>query len=150
MKFQKIRIKESIEGILEIIKVSFEGFYSKERIFNKLKGKKYWIYVAKDNGKIVGFKIWYEENPEKIYSWLGAVHPDYRKRGIATKLMEIQLKSAKKLGYKIIEVKTHKGHPEMLNFLKKEGFIETKRDKNHWGDEREAIFFEKKISKTLK
>lgn len=143
MKFKEIKLNNAIEEILEVSKVSFEEPYSKEKILKRLKDKKYWIYVAENKGKIIGFKIWYEDSPKKIYSWLGAVSPDYRRKGIATKLMKIQLNQAKGLGYQLIEVKTHKGHPEMLSFLKKEGFKETKRDPHHWGHNKEAIFFEK-------
>jgi ribosomal protein S18 acetylase RimI-like enzyme len=147
MEFKEAELKGTINDILKIAKVSFTGFYDKERIFQRLKGKKYWIYVAKDKGKIVGFKIWYEDSPKKIYSWLGAVHPDYRRKGISTKLMKIQFNQAKKLGYQIVEVKTHKGHSEMISLLNKEGFKETKRDSNHWKESlnKEAIYFEKGI-----
>ena len=145
MKFEESNLENAINGILNIAKYSFTKFYSKEKIINKLKGKKYWIYVAKENNKIIGFKIWYELSPNKIYSWLGAVHPNYRREGMATKLMKIQFKVAKDLGYKVVEIKTHIGHPEMLKMLEKEGFIENKRDPNHWGNGKEAIFFEKNL-----
>jgi len=149
MKFEEANLKNDIESILNIGKHSFTKFYSKEKIIKKLEGKKYWVYVAKEGNKIIGFKIWYELNPNKIYSWLGAVHPDYRKRGIATKLMKIQFKIAKELGYDVIEIKTHIGHPEMLKMLEKEKFKEIKREPNHWGNGKEAIFFEKDLAKTL-
>ena len=145
MEFQEAKIEDVINGILEVVKASFSEVYSKEEIFKRLEGKKYWIYVAKTGENIVGFKIWYELNPNKIYSWLGAVHPNYRRKSIATKLMKIQFDLSKNLGYKIVEVKTHKGHPEMLNLLKKEGFKETKRDPDHWGNGKEAIFFEREV-----
>lgn len=149
MKFEESNLEEVIDDILSVANSSFKRFYSKERIFKKLNGKKYWVYVVKEGNKIIGFKIWYELSPNKIYSWLGAVHPDYRKKGIATKLMKIQFKIAKELGYGVIEIKTHVGHPEMLKMLEKEGFKEIKREPNHWGNGKEAIFFEKDIAKTL-
>lgn len=37
----------------------------------------------------VGFKIGYELDENKYYSWLGAIDTTYRKRGIASKLMEL-------------------------------------------------------------
>ena len=144
MEFKQVEIDEGIEGILEIAKLSFEKFYPKEKIYNQLKDKKYWIFVAIEKGKIIGFKIWYEEKSH-IYSWLGAVHPDYRRKGVATELMKIQFRISKENGYKQIIVKTHIGHPEMIEFLEKEGFTKFKTDKNHWNNGRDALFFKKII-----
>jgi ribosomal protein S18 acetylase RimI-like enzyme len=91
----------------------------------------------------VSFSRFYPK--EKIYSWLGAVLPEYRRKGVATKLMKILFIQAKKGGYKIVEVKTHKGHPEMISLLRKEGFKKTKVEKNHWGIGKDAIFYEKNL-----
>ena len=145
MDFRKVKLENVIDGILEVAKLSFNKFYSKEKIYDRLKDKKYWIYVAEDKGKIIGFKIWYEDPSIKIYSWLGAVHPNYRRKGIATKLIRIQFDMAKKMGYEIVQVKTHDGHPEMISLLSKEGFAQTKIDQDHWGIGKDALFYEKRV-----
>jgi ribosomal protein S18 acetylase RimI-like enzyme len=145
IEYKEIKIEEGIDKVQNIMRSSFENPYSKEKVLEKLEGKKYWLYVAVDGRKTIGFKLWYEDADKQIYSWLGAVMPEYRRKGIAKKLMGIQLEVSKLSGYKLIKVKTHKGHPEMMKFLNKEGFKEVKREPNHWGQGKEAIFYEKKI-----
>lgn len=145
MEYKKVNLKNSLKKLHELMKIIFDSPYPKEKIIARLKGKKYWIYVAEDNMKIVGFKIWYEESPRKIYSWLGGVHPNYRRQKIATKLLQIQFEVAKKEGYKVVELKTHEGHPEMIAFVEKEGFKKTKVKKDYWGQGKDAIFYEKKV-----
>lgn len=140
--YKETTLGESLDDIQRIGKLVLEHFYSNEKILERLKGKKYWIYFAKDGEKIVGFKIWYEEDKKGIYSWLGGVDPNYRMQGIATELMELQFKISMEKGYSKVMLKTHKGHPEMLQLLKKKGFKQVKIDQDHWGKGLDAIFFE--------
>ncbi len=51
---------------------------------------------------------------------------------------------ARKKNYSKIKLKTHEGHPEMIALCKKFGFVEVKREENHWKgiNDKEAIFFE--------
>lgn len=144
MKYLQTTLEKDLQGILDVAHVSFHGFYDPDKLLKRVDNKKHWIYVAKDEDKIVGFKIWYEDNNEQIYSWLGAVHPDYRKNGIASHLIDIQLELSKRLGYSKIKLKTHEGHPEMITLCHKKGFIEVGREPHHWKDtiDKEAIFFE--------
>lgn len=81
---------EIIAGIQELYSEVFGGekdFLARElpRKTNPL------VIVALDEGKVVGFKIGYErDNSRTFYSWLGAVHPAYRRQGIASTLMRQQ------------------------------------------------------------
>ena len=54
----------------------------------------------------------------------------------------MQFDLAKSLGFSKVKLKTHEGHPEMINLCRKLGFRETGRDPNHWGRGLDAIFFE--------
>ncbi len=144
MKYIQTTLEQDLEGILSVAHSSFSEFYNSDKLLKKVADKKYWLYVAKDEDKIVGFKIWYEDNSGQIYSWLGAIHPDYRENGIASHLIDIQFELSKRLGYSKITLKTHEGHPEMIALCNKKGFVETKREPHHWKEtiDREAIFFE--------
>lgn len=48
------------------------------------------VFSAYDGQDLVGFKVGYATAYNRYYSWLGGVHPDYRRRGIARCLMERQ------------------------------------------------------------
>lgn len=131
----------NIQGILDVAQASFSHFYSSEQLFARLQDKRSWVYVASVGERIVGFKIWYEQEGQ-IFSWLGAVHPEYRRRGIASELMRRQISESKAEGYSQITLKTHIGHPEMIELCNKFGFRLIKGDPRHWGDERTALFYE--------
>jgi ribosomal protein S18 acetylase RimI-like enzyme len=59
--------------------------------------------LALHNDEVIGFKIGYELNSTKFYSWLGGVHNSYRQKGIASKLMNLQHLLLNKSNYKIVK-----------------------------------------------
>lgn len=65
-----------------------------------------------------------------FYSWLGGVHNQYRKHGIASTLMEKQHQFLKEKGFKLVQTKTMNRWRKMLILNIKHGFdvIETYTD----------------------
>ena len=53
------------------------------------------------------------------------VHPDCRRLGIATKLLQAAKIEALKLGYKMLTVETHESNNDMLEFCRKKIFPES-------------------------
>jgi len=143
MQYLETTLKDSLEDIFSIGKESFNEFYPRDKFLRRLQDKKYWIYVAKEE-KVVGFKIFYEDEDGQIYDWLDGVRPSHRRRGIATTLMNMEIDFARRKEYSKVKLKTHEGHPEMIALCKKIGFVEVGREPHHWKDsiDREAIFFE--------
>jgi|SRR3989344_1990986 len=143
MQYLETTLADSIEEIFRVGRESFNEFYPRDKFLKRLTNKKYWIYVAKED-EIVGFKIFYEDGDRQIYDWLDGVSPSYRRKGIASRLMNMGRDFAKNQGYAKIKLKTHEGHPEMISLCKKFGFVEVKREQHHWKDsiDREAIFLE--------
>ncbi len=45
------------------------------------------VGARRPNGSLVGFKLGYCRRPQLHYSWLGGVHPEARRQGLARKLM---------------------------------------------------------------
>lgn len=78
--------------------------------------------LALDDKKVVGFKIGYELDESKFYSWLGGVDINYRKHGIASELMQQQHQYLKNHGYKIVQTKTMNKWRNMLILNIKNGF----------------------------
>ena len=143
MQYLETTLDDSLEDIFSVGKESFHEFYPRDKFLKRLEGKRYWVYVAREKG-IVGFKIFYEDNDGQSYDWLDGVRLSHRRRGIATKLMNMEIDFSRKNGYSKVKLKTHEGHPEMIALCKKFGFVEVKREAHHWKDsiDREAIFFE--------
>lgn len=79
------------------------------------------ILVAEIGGQLAGFKVGYERDGY-WYSWMGGVHPDFRRRGLARKLAEVQEAWATKHKYPHVTFKTRNSHAAMLQFALGRGF----------------------------
>ncbi len=101
---------------------------SSDEFTDKLKDKNnVLILVASESSpendaKIIGFKIGYERSNEVFYSWLGAVHPEYRGLGVGYELLRKQHKWCETMGFKFIEAKTTNQWKKMLLLNLKSGF----------------------------
>ena len=102
------------------------------------------LTTAQSTSGVVGFKLGYSMNQHTFYSWLGAVHPDYRKQGIANRLAEMQENWAIKKGFKRLRTKTMNRFKPMMILNLKRGFdiIEVITDKKGL----RKIVFQKSLS----
>ncbi|MEI3604824.1 GNAT family N-acetyltransferase [Pseudogracilibacillus sp. SE30717A] len=120
-----------LNGIINLYSDVFGG--NDKELLIKMKNKPKLLFnIALYDQKVVGFKIGYELDNNKFYSWLGGVHPDYRKHGIALTLMEKQHEYLRGNGYKVVQTKTMNKWRNMLILNIKNGFdvIETYTDDN--------------------
>ncbi|WP_432357782.1 GNAT family N-acetyltransferase [Sporosarcina sp. UB5] len=102
--------------------------------------------VAVEDNLVVGYKIGYSISADRYYSWYGGVHEEYRGRGIASKLMELQHRIVKEAGYETIETKTRNKWRNMLILNIKHGFDITETFADDEGIHR--IVLEKKLRDT--
>lgn len=134
---------EDIELLRPVHDSVFEEKFKKEDYIQKLKGKPHLILVAKVRNKIVGFKVGYERDGG-FYSWLSGVLEEHRRKGIATKLADVQEKWAHEHGFSKVWFKTYDQFKAVQLFARKRGFslvdwqFSEKRNKV-------AMFFEKKL-----
>ena len=78
--------KDDLPFIIDIEKKSFSNPWSPEQVISSFEK----TYAAKEDGIIKGF-ICLEAVLDEIHILHMAVHPDYRKRGVAKKMMEFAL-----------------------------------------------------------
>lgn len=74
------------------------------------------------SGRLVGFKLGYQRRPKRLYSWLGGVHPDVRRQGLARQLMVEQHNWASANGYRFVDTQTQATNPAMLILNLQSGF----------------------------
>ncbi|MBX7174256.1 MAG: GNAT family N-acetyltransferase [Pyrinomonadaceae bacterium] len=133
--------------------VEIEG-KSNDQIWEKIKGFYQTIFPANDlvkftqrinsaeklftvlaffKDEIVGFKLGYQIDEARFYSWLGGVNPEFRKQGIANELMNRQHLWCRKNGFQIIQTKTKNSFKPMLILNIKHGFdiIELQRNESN-------------------
>ena len=72
------------------------------------------ILLGVVDGQVVGCKLGYERKPGHFYSWLGAVHIDFRGQGIAAELMRQQHDWCRQHGYHTIRTQTYNQWRQML------------------------------------
>lgn len=78
--------------------------------------------VALAGQQVVGYKIGYERKPGHFYSWVGAVAPGFRRRGIASELMRRQHAWCREQGYGTIRTATKNKWRDMLILNLRHGF----------------------------
>ncbi|MFY3791473.1 GNAT family N-acetyltransferase [Ureibacillus sp. MALMAid1270] len=126
--FNSIPNDDVLDGIMELHKVIFG---TTDDLINKMENKPKLLVITAMNGmKVIGYKIGYELDNNKFYSWLGGVDTNYRKHGIASELMQKQHQYLKKNGYSVVQTKTMNKWRNMLVLNIKNGFdvIETYTD----------------------
>jgi predicted GNAT superfamily acetyltransferase len=110
-----------MEGILKLHK---DIFGTSDNLINKMTSKpQLLVIIAMDGQKVIGYKIGYEIDSNKFYSWLGGVDTNYRKYGVATMLMNNQHQYLKEKGYSIVQTKTMNKWRSMLVLNIKNGFF---------------------------
>ncbi len=99
--------------------------------------------IAYKGEEILGFKIGYKYDEITFYSWVGGVLPNYRRKGIAKKLAEIQEKRVREKGYVKIRTKSMNCYKPMILMNVKNGFDIVEVYTNE--KEQRKIIFEKEI-----
>ncbi len=80
-------------------------------------------FTATSNDRLVGFKLGYAATSKRYYSWLGGVHPDFRRLGIALALMERQHEWVASRGYQVIETEVSQANHGMAQLNEQVGFV---------------------------
>jgi len=109
-------------GELEKQIPEFSHRYDSAQVEERLNGKQSLLIGAHIDGICIGYKVGYEFEPRKFYSWLGGVIPQYRRQGIAQSLMHWQENWAQQNGYQLIRVKSENRYKSMLILLLKNGY----------------------------
>ena len=119
MKIDILPISAAVAGKLEQEIPEFTHRYAEAQIEERLRGRPQLLIGAYVDDACVGYKVGYEFQPRRFYSWLGGVLPQYRRRGIALALLNWQEGWARKNGYEVIRVTSENRYRSMLIFLLK-------------------------------
>ena len=83
------------------------------------------VFLARLDQKLIGYKVGYTTAYNRYYSWMGAVHPDFRRQGIARKLMEMQHKWLDTSRFELIETQVAKTNIAMITLNTEAGMKTT-------------------------
>lgn len=124
-------------ALLAEIKVFYQSIFAKtdlEKFSQRIdSAEKLFTGLAFSDNEIVGFKLGYQIDSTKFYSWIGGVKPEFRRQGIADELMKRQHHWCKQNGFQIVQTKTKNSFKPMLIFNIKNGFdvIEVQRNEQN-------------------
>ena len=115
---------ESVDSsALEVIKPLNKKLFGEERIINDFNRKDLILLVAYAGNITVGFKIGYGLTRNVYYSAKSGTLTGFRRKGIATKLLNRMMLDTKKMGYKKLIYDTFPNKfPGMMSLGLKEGF----------------------------
>jgi ribosomal protein S18 acetylase RimI-like enzyme len=95
----------------------------KSHFEERLAGKKHICFLALSGGKPAGYLVGYDHDVDgSVYCWMTGVHPESRRQGILTRLMESFEVWAREHHYGRITIKTRNNRREMLAYLVKHDF----------------------------
>lgn len=124
---------QTLEKIAEFYRSIFAATDS-EKLYKRIDSAvNIFTVLAFSDDEIVGFKLGYQIDAKKFYSWLGGVKSEFRKHGIAQELMNRQHFWCKENGYKIVQTKTKNSFKPMLILNIKNSFdiIELQRNERN-------------------
>jgi len=118
-------------GQLEQVQDLNVMIFNEERIINTFHREDLLMLIAYVEEAPVGFKVGYRENRHIFYSAKGGVLPEYRRLGIARRMLYDMMTRARKKGYMRFAYDTFPNkHPGMTILGLKEGFRVMKADYN--------------------
>lgn len=100
----------------------FAEHYPLAKLETRLKGRDSLVLLALDGETAVGYKVGYAETPTRFYSWLGAVLPEHRGKGLARQMLHYQEQWCREQDFEEITVWSENRYRGMLVFLLKEGY----------------------------
>ncbi len=81
------------------------------------------IATAWSGAQLVAFKIGHAHARHRYHSWLGGVHPDHRRQGVAARLAELQHAWAAEQGFAAVETSADQANDAMTRANQRAGFV---------------------------
>jgi GNAT superfamily N-acetyltransferase len=140
-----VRIVEVDQSSLDVIRTLNFTVFDEERVINTFDREDLLILLAYVDDVPVGFKIGYRENRYSFYSAKGGVLPEYRRKGLARRMLYDMMERVRQKGFTRFAFDTFPNrNPGMAILALNEGFRIVKADFNTvYRDYR--LRFEKKL-----
>ncbi len=120
---------DDLAAIIEIERMSFSTPWSETSFFNEMKKPKSFLKVAKKGGKVVGYICcgWIIDEGHILDV---AIHPEYRRRSIASMLVSLGIESLREEGCRFVFLEVRSANKPAARMYSKFGFeiIGTRKD----------------------
>jgi len=134
-----------IDGITELDRLCFTVPWSRNLFLSELHSNNAFYILALHNDRVIGYcGINYVCGEGSITNI--AVHPDYRKKGLASLMLDNIIKYCTNCTLSFITLEVRQSNQSAINLYKKYGFNEVGLRKNYYADNHEnAILMTKYI-----
>ncbi len=126
--------QKQLKEIMEIERASFKCPWSETMFLSPDEV----IILAYHNNKIVGYIV-YSTVLDECHILNVAVHPDFRRMGIAQNMLDFLFKEGEKEGLKFYYLEVRVDNTPAINFYKKNGFKELGLRKGYYSDGIDAL-----------
>ncbi|MBT4035963.1 MAG: GNAT family N-acetyltransferase [Candidatus Marinimicrobia bacterium] len=135
----KIRLEAvELNTVNSLERMIFGKARATESRLEKIRQQNALLLVAYDGDRQIGFKLGYAvEGAQTFFSWLGGVHENYRRQGIAQALLDSQEHHVKAMGIAAIYFTSFDRFPAMIQLGRKNNYILVKTamdsgEKKYW------------------
>ena len=125
-----------VAQIAELEKLCFSDPWSANSIASELENKLAFWLVATEGDRVAGY-IGSQTVMEETDMMNVAVHPDYRRKGIAEALINDLVENLKKMGSHCLTLEVRASNVPAITLYEKLGFTEIGRRKNYYRNPRE-------------
>lgn len=132
-----VNMNEShVPQVAQLEAICFSDPWSERSVASELNNKLALWLVAEEDGRVAGY-VGSQTVIDESDVMNVAVHPDFRRRGIAEKLMEQLVGSLKAMGSHCLTLEVRASNAPAIALYEKLGFQEVGRRKNYYRNPRE-------------
>ena len=132
-----VRMNEShVKAVAELEKLCFSEPWSENSVASELKNKLALWLVAEEEGRVAGY-IGSQTCGEESDVMNVAVHPDFRRRGIAEALINDLVEQLNAIGSHSLTLEVRASNVPAISLYEKLGFAEVGRRKNYYRNPKE-------------
>ena len=139
-----VRMKEChVSAVAELEKICFSDPWSENSVASELKNKLALWLVAEEEGTVAGY-IGSQTCGDESDVMNVAVHPDFRRRGIAEALVNALVTELNDIGSHCLTLEVRASNAPAVSLYEKLGFAEIGRRKNYYRNPREDALIMRK------
>ena len=139
-----VKMNEShVKAVAELEKICFSDPWSENSVASELKNKLALWLVAEEEGSVAGY-IGSQTCGDESDVMNVAVHPDFRRRGIAESLVNALVEQLKAIESRCLTLEVRVSNVPAISLYEKLGFSEVGRRKNYYRNPREDALIMRK------
>ena len=132
-----------VKAVAELEKICFSDPWSENSVASELKNKLALWLVAEEEGKVAGY-IGSQTCTDESDVMNVAVHPDFRRRGIAETLVNALVEELRAIESRCLTLEVRASNVPAISLYEKLGFAQIGRRKNYYRNPREDALIMRK------